>query len=77
MSKKSTLTIDCYTSEACSSEDALRTNVSEAMSLESVDGLVRFHKVNDREALKLEVMGSPSILMNGSDILPGETPGLS
>jgi hypothetical protein len=77
MSKKSTLIIDCYTSETCSSEDALRTNVSEAMGLESVDGLVQFHKVNYSEALKLGLMGSPSILINGSDILPGEIPGLS
>jgi len=69
--------IDCYISQACSSEAALIKNITEALKLESVDAEVNIHKIDDRAAKKLKLMGSPSVLMNGEDILPGEIPGIS
>lgn len=69
--------IDCYISEGCGSEIKLRENINEAMKLESVDADVRFHTINETEARRLGLMRSPSVLINGKDILPGEIPGIS
>jgi len=69
--------IDCYISEGCSSEDALKKNISEAIKLESVVAEVKIHKIDETEAKRLKLMGSPSVLINGEDILPGEIPGIS
>jgi hypothetical protein len=69
--------IDCYVSESCSSEDALRENVMEALELEAVDASVNFRTINEIESERLGLMGSPSILINGKDIIPGDIPGFS
>jgi len=69
--------IDCYISASCSSEEALRKNIYEAIKLESVAADVSFHRIDEAEAKQLRLMGSPSILINGADILPGEIPGIS
>jgi len=69
--------IDCYISEGCNSEDGLRINISEALGLESLDADVAFHKINEIEANELGLRGSPTVLINGVDILPGETPGIA
>jgi len=69
--------IDCYISESCSSEDSLRTNLAEALKHETVDAVVSIHIINDREAQRIGLMGSPSVLIDGVDILPGRIPGFS
>lgn len=69
--------IDCYISGDCSSEEALINNINQAVKLESVDAAVDIHRINETEAKRLELMGSPSVLINGVDILPGEIPGIS
>ena len=69
--------IDCYISESCSSEDALRRNVMEALELAAVDAPVNFRIINETEAKRLGLMGSPSIMINGKDIIPGDIPGFS
>ncbi len=69
--------IDCYISEGCSSEDALKKNIDEAIKLESINVQVNIHKIDETEGKKLKLMGSPSVLINGEDILPGEIPGIS
>ncbi len=69
--------IDCYISTFCSSEEALKKNINEAIQLESVDADVNIHKIDEAEAKELKLMGSPSVLINGEDILPGEIPGIS
>jgi hypothetical protein len=61
--------IDCYISESCSSEEALRENVMEAAELEAVDASVNFRIISETEAERLGLMGSPSILINGKDII--------
>jgi hypothetical protein len=45
--------IDCYVSERCSSEEALRKNVMEALKLEAMNATVNFHRISKREAQKL------------------------
>jgi hypothetical protein len=69
--------IDCYISENCSSEEDLRKNILEAVRLEAVDATIKFHRINEEEAQKMGLMGSPSVLINRKDILPGEIPGFS
>jgi hypothetical protein len=69
--------IDCYISEGCGSKISLKENVEEAVRLEAAAADVRFHTIDETEAKRLGLMGSPSVLINGEDILPGEIPGIS
>ena len=69
--------IDCYISTSCSSEEALKKNIAEAIKLESVDADVSIHRIDETEAKRLKLMGSPSVHINGEDILPGEIPGIA
>ena len=69
--------IDCYISEGCSSEAALRVNIDAALKQEDVKADVRYRKINESEAKEIGLMGSPTVLINGIDILPGENPGIS
>ena len=71
------MNIDCYISTSCSSEEKLRDNVAEALRLELVDADVSIHIIDETEAEKLSLMGSPSVLINGEDILPGDIPGFA
>lgn len=69
--------IDCYISEGCSSEEALHINVRKALKLESADAVVEIHRMSDAEAKRLGLMGSPSVFIDGIDILPADLPGFS
>ncbi len=69
--------INCYISTSCSSEEPLIKNITEAIKLESVEAKVNIHKITELEARELKIMGSPSVHINGEDILPGELPGIS
>lgn len=69
--------IDCYISVSCSSEEALKKNIYEAIKLESVPADVSFHRIDEAKAKRLKLMGSPTVLIDGTDILPGEIPGIS
>lgn len=69
--------IDCYISVSCSSEEALTKNINEALTLESVGAQVNIYRIDEEEAKRLKLMGSPSVLINGEDILPGNVPGIS
>jgi hypothetical protein len=69
--------IDCYISTSCSSEEAFKKNINEAVKLESVDADISIHKIDEIEAKRLKLMGSPSVYINGEDILPGEIPGIA
>jgi hypothetical protein len=55
----------------------MKKNISEAVKLESVDADVSIHIIDETEAKKLKLMGSPSVHINGEDILPGEMPGIA
>ncbi|MBC8412626.1 hypothetical protein H8E50_02995 [bacterium] len=77
MYKNKIMKIDCYISTSCSSEEALTKNITEALQLESVEAEVNIHRIDEVDAIRLKLMGSPSVLINGKDILPGEIPGFS
>lgn len=69
--------IDCYMSEGCISETQLRENLKAALVNSSVKPEIQFHRINEEEARKKSLMGSPSVLIDGIDILPGEIPWIS
>ena len=69
--------IDCYFSMGCASEEILRRNVPEAVAAEGVEAEVSYHRINDEEAVKLGLRGSPTILIDGVDPYPSETSGFS
>ena len=69
--------IDCYISEGCTSEAVLRVNIVNALKQEGMKAEIQYHKINDSEAKKMGIMGSPTVRINGVDILPGDTPGTS
>jgi predicted thioredoxin/glutaredoxin len=69
--------IDCYISETCSSERQLRENLNAALEGSNLTPEIEFHRVSEDEAKRIGIMGSPSVLIDGKDILPGEIPGAS
>lgn len=71
------MTIDCYLSRGCASENTLRENINQALNLEAIDAEVAFYRVTDYEAEELGLKGSPSVLINGRDIQPANMQGFS
>ncbi len=68
--------IDCYISEGCGSEVQLRENLEAALADSSVKPDILFHMINEEEAGRMGLSGSPSVLIDGIDIMPGEIPGI-
>ena len=71
------LNIDCYLSFGCSSENQLRDNINVALEVEHLEAKVVIHRVDDEQALKLGLTGSPSILINGQELQPTTGTGFS
>jgi hypothetical protein len=69
--------IDCYLAQDCASEQALRDNINEALRIETVKAQISFRRVTESEAEKLGLRGSPSVLVDGEDILPSSLSGFS
>jgi len=69
--------IDCYLAQDCASEQALSANINAALGLETVKAEVSFVRVTASEAEKLGLKGSPSVLLDGEDILPSSLSGFS
>ena len=69
--------IDCYLAQDCASEPALSDNINAALRLETVKAEVSFIRVTESEAEKLGLKGSPSVLVDGRDILPSSLSGFS
>ncbi len=61
----------------CGSEDDLRKNVADALSLEKADAEVNFIRVDETEAVKMGLRGSPAIFIDGSEIQPVSGAGFS
>jgi len=69
--------IDCYISTRCGSEGALRKNLSEAIALEGVEAEVNILRIDDLEAKRLGLRGSPSVFIDGSELEPSSLEGFS
>ena len=62
--------IDCYISEGCSSEEALKENIARALKDEKIHGEVSIHRISNEKATELKLSGSPSIFINGRELQP-------
>jgi hypothetical protein len=71
------LKIDCYLSQGCASEGALKTNISVALEKKGIKAEINFYRINDAEALSRGLSGSPSIFINGKELQPSGTVGFS
>ncbi len=69
--------IECYLAEECASEQALRDSINAALHLETVKAELSFTRVAESEAEILGLRGSPSVLVDGEDILPSSLSGFS
>jgi len=75
--RKTQLTIDCYLSQGCQSEEALKISIATALERDGIKADVNFHRLNDDEASSLGLSGSPSVFINGKELQPTGTVGFS
>ena len=52
-------------------------NLPEALSAEGIEAEVSYHRIGDDEAERLDLKGSPTILINGVDPFPSDIDGFS
>ena len=69
--------IDCYLSPGCASQEALQTNITQALEIEKVGAELTFHRIDDNKAFALGVTGSPSVFINGKELQPQGSVGFS
>jgi hypothetical protein len=69
--------IDCFISERCASEDALKENIANALRLEAVEAQVGFYRLGDEEAAGKGLRGSPSVFVDGEEVQPADIGGFS
>lgn len=69
--------IDCYISQGCGSEKALKENIARAMEAENICAEVCVHRIDDAKAIELKLSGSPSIFIDGKELQPQGTVGFS
>ncbi len=71
------MNIDCYLSPECSTEEGLRENIARALALAGGQANVKFHRIEDQEALALGLSGSPSVFINAKELQPLNSVGFS
>ncbi|MEJ2696378.1 MAG: hypothetical protein P8013_06990 [Candidatus Sulfobium sp.] len=69
--------IDCYLSQKCGAEAALRENIRKALTREDMEAEVSFHRLSDVEASLKGLKGSPAIFVNGREVQPRELTGFT
>ncbi len=67
--------IDCYMSERCGSEAALKENIKKALGFEGLEAEVSFSRVTDVEAAERGLRGSPSVFVDGEEVQPADIAG--
>ena len=69
--------IDCYISQGCGSEEALKVNIVRALEAEKIHADVGMHRVSDEKAEELKLTGSPSVFIDGRELQPQGMAGFS
>lgn len=72
-----TVKIECYISQGCGSEEALKENIARALETEKIHAEVGIHRVNDEKAGELKLSGSPSVFIAGKELQPQGMAGFS
>ncbi len=62
--------INCYLSQGCVAEEALKTNIGIALQNECLKAEVNFYRIGDTKALSLGISGSPSVFINENELQP-------
>lgn len=62
--------IEVYLSKGCQSELGLRENLRQALEAEGLPAAIAFVRISDQEARRRGLRGSPSILVDGREVLP-------
>ncbi len=74
---KKRVSIDCYLSLRCGSEDELRKIIFKTLEVEGLQARVNFFRVDDVRAAKMGLKGSPFLFINGRAFQPMEMGGFS
>jgi len=53
------MNINCYLSQNCGAEEALRKNIARTLAVEKVKAEVNFHRIDDEKAIAFGLSGSP------------------
>lgn len=69
--------IDCYISQGCDSEDALKVNIARALESEKIQAEVSMRRISDEKATELKLSGSPSVFIDGKELQPSGGIGFS
>ena len=69
--------IDCYISQGCGSEEALKENIDRALRSEKIQAEVSIHRISVERAAEMKLSGSPSVFINGKELQPWGTIGFS
>ena len=69
--------IDCYLSPGCASEEALRKNITRALTIEKHKAELSIHRIDDNKAMALGLTGSPSVFIDGKELQPQGLVGFS
>ena len=69
--------IDCYISQGCGSEEALKEHIARALEAEKIHAEVRMHRISDEQAGELKLSGSPSVFIDGKELQPQGITGFS
>ena len=69
--------IDCYISQGCGSEEALKENIVRALESEKINAEVDIRRVSDEKAVELKLSGSPSVFIDGKELQPQGMAGFS
>ncbi len=69
--------IDCYISQGCESEGALKENFVRALEAEKMHAEVGIHRISNEKAAELKLSGSPSVFINGKELQPQGVIGFS
>lgn len=64
------LGIECYIAVGCASREGLLANIAEALRLEHAEADVRVLPLDAGTAIRLQLGGSPSVLVGGTQIEP-------
>ena len=69
--------IDCYISQGCGSEEALKENIVRALEAEKIHAEVVLHRISNEKAEELKLSGSPSVFIAGKELQPQGMAGFS
>jgi len=69
--------IDCYISQGCGSEEALKENIARALESDKIRAEVVIHRISDEKAAELKLSGSPSVFIDGKELQPQGIAGFS